>query len=83
MDCEHSKAHFEDWPDGGSIEVCEDCGVSRYHWEWGETDWIMIEDIAGTRKKLQEGIDRAIKTVKKIRRINKHTYQQIGCPRGD
>lgn len=42
---------------GGAIEVCKNCGMSRHHWEWGNSNWIMIEDIEKARKKLQKGID--------------------------
>ena len=34
--CPHKKTHSEDWPDGGAIEVCDDCGMSRYIWGQGE-----------------------------------------------
>lgn len=56
--CSHKVSHYESWPDGGSIEVCDFCGMSRYHWEWGESPWTMIEDIPKARKQLQEAIDR-------------------------
>lgn len=65
-ECKHEKTHYEPWPDGGAIEVCEDCGMSRHHWEQGESNWIMIEDIESARKKLQEGIDNMMKNVKKV-----------------
>lgn len=56
--CRHNKTHYEEWPDGGDIEVCESCGMSRHHWEWGESDWTMIEDIEKARKQLQQAFDR-------------------------
>ena len=41
--CLHPKTHFEDWPDGGQIEVCDDCGMSytlyginKDSWGWKE-----------------------------------------------
>jgi len=55
--CLHGKSHFEDWPDGGQIEVCDLCGMSRYHWEWGESAWIVILDIPTARQVLQDAID--------------------------
>ena len=58
MPCMHEKTHYEPWPDGGDIEVCEECGMSRHHWEQGRSDWIMIEDIKAARKSVQESIDR-------------------------
>ena len=56
--CSHSKTHYEDWPDGGVIEVCEDCGMSRYHSEWDTSSWIMVEDIPEARKNLLETINK-------------------------
>jgi hypothetical protein len=43
--CEHKKTHFvdaEDEPGLGSIEVCDDCGMSRRHWEQGESSWLLV-----------------------------------------
>lgn len=51
--CNHQHTHYEDWPDGGNIEVCEMCGMSRHHWEQNHSDWFMIEDIDGTREALE------------------------------
>lgn len=64
--CKHKKTHYEEWPDGGDIEVCEDCGMSRHHSEWDQSDWTMIEDIGKARKQLQEGIDKSLKKVKRL-----------------
>lgn len=58
--CKHEKTHYERWPDGGDIEVCEDCGMSRHHWEWGESDWTMIEDIEKARSQVQVGINKIL-----------------------
>lgn len=60
MSCEHEKTHYEDWPDGGNIEVCDICGMSRHHWEQGESPWVMIEDIPKARAQLQQSIDRIV-----------------------
>ncbi len=56
-ECNHPKTHYEDWPDGGQIEVCEVCGRSRHHWEYGNSDWTMIEDIELAREELQKTMD--------------------------
>lgn len=42
MNCKHTNTKYEDWPDGGEVEVCQNCGMSRHHWEWGESAWILI-----------------------------------------
>ena len=55
--CSHQKAHFENWPDGGNIEVCDSCKMSRYHWEQGQSGWIMIENIEEARKEVQEALE--------------------------
>ena len=65
LECDHIDAHYESWPDGGAIEVCEDCGMSRHHWEWGESDWIMVPNIPRVRENMQKSIDRIIKNVKR------------------
>ena len=58
MSCHHKNAHYEDWPDGSAIEVCENCGMSRNHIEWGSaSDWIMV-DIPEAREQLKESINR-------------------------
>ena len=54
--CNHTNTHNEDWPDGG-IEVCDDCGMSRHHWEQGESSWIMVEDIPGAREELRKDLE--------------------------
>lgn len=59
--CQHKETHYESWPDGGEIEVCNDCGKSRYHMEWGPpSPWTMIEDIGKARVQLQEAIDKMV-----------------------
>jgi hypothetical protein len=55
--CEHDFTHYEEWPDGGYIEVCDTCAKSRYIWEQGESDWIMVKDIPDKRAKLQKFFD--------------------------
>lgn len=57
LTCAHSDVRGEDWPDGGGIEICKKCGMSRYVWEQGEGNWIMIEDIEKARKEVQESLD--------------------------
>lgn len=56
--CYHPKTHYEPWPDGSTIEVCDVCGMSRCHYEWDDSGWVMIKDIPKARKELQESIDR-------------------------
>ena len=55
-DCNHENSHFEDWPDGGSIEICI-CGMSRHHTEFSESNWTMIKDIEAARKEVQSSLD--------------------------
>ncbi len=57
MDCKHSKTHYEDWPDGGAIEVCDSCGMSRYHSEFDTTGWINV-DIPKAREDLEKAMRR-------------------------
>ena len=58
--CLHKNTRYleEEWPTGETIEVCSDCGMSRAHWEQGESNWIMVENIPLARKQLQDAIDR-------------------------
>jgi hypothetical protein len=53
MTCEHKDTHYEDWPDGGNIEVCEICGMVRHHWQQEHSDWFGMDDIDDTRDALQ------------------------------
>jgi hypothetical protein len=45
--CDHRSAHWRIDPKekqlGASIEVCNDCGLSRKHWEQGESPWIGVD----------------------------------------
>lgn len=56
MNCKHTDTKYEDWPDGGVVEVCQNCGMSRYHWEWGETQWIII-DVKESKKEVRESLE--------------------------
>jgi hypothetical protein len=41
--CSHEETRFMDHPDEpglNTVEVCNLCGMSRSHWEQGETDWL-------------------------------------------
>ncbi len=61
--CLHQITHTEDWPDGGAIEICNTCGMSRHLWEQGESSWIMIPDIPSARKEVQESFGRMMRGV--------------------
>lgn len=37
--CRHTHINTIQWPDGGDVDVCLDCWMSRYVWEQGETEW--------------------------------------------
>lgn len=54
--CPHYHTHFEPWPDGGDIEICHDCGMSRHHWEQGESNWVKI-DIPKARVEVAKGME--------------------------
>lgn len=63
--CNHSNTHYEDWP-GGSIEVCDDCKMSRYHdWEYGQSEWIVV-NIEEARKEVQKSIDQMLEERDKV-----------------
>jgi len=51
--CPHLKTRSGPWPDGGAIDICIDCGMSRYIWEHGKSSWQWIEDIPKARKELE------------------------------
>lgn len=42
------------WPTGESIEVCNCCGMSRAHWEQGESSWYQV-DLIEARDELESG----------------------------
>jgi hypothetical protein len=71
--CGHNKTHPELWPDGGEIEVCDNCGMSRYIWEQGETDWQTVEDIPEARRQVKEGLE----TIEKVGRIMKEFKRPV------
>ena len=50
--CLHAHTHFDPlgWPTGEDLEVCDDCGASRTHWEQGRSDWLSMERIMERRK---------------------------------
>jgi hypothetical protein len=43
--CPHQRTTFDPkgWPGGYDLEVCLDCGMSRTHWEQGESGWCWVE----------------------------------------
>lgn len=59
--CLHIDTHHESWPDGGGIEVCNVCGMSRHHTEFTTSPWIMIENITDERDDMQAEMDRIAK----------------------
>lgn len=61
IDCQHKHTHFDPagWPTGEDLEVCDDCGMSRTHWEQGESPWTMVDDIEDERRRF-EGEMRAL-----------------------
>lgn len=66
--CRHKKTHFERWPDGDDIEVCDDCGKSRHISELQTSDWLMV-DIKKAREEMTKNINKIIKKV--VKRRNK------------
>ncbi len=58
MECSHSNTYFsrDGWPTGEAIEVCKDCGLSRSHWEQGESSWQDV-DIKVERKEIKKLMD--------------------------
>lgn len=49
--CAHRCTHwrFNDYESksvGPTIEVCDLCGMSRSHWEWGQSQWMTV-DVSG------------------------------------
>ncbi len=55
--CAHPDTYLleEPWPTGEDIEVCKLCGMSRAHWEQGESPWTLI-DIDDTRRELEKAL---------------------------
>ena len=44
MKCNHDDdLKQEELENGEWIEVCNDCGMSRSIWEWGSSDWMMVD----------------------------------------
>lgn len=60
--CKHEETRYldEPWPDGGAIEVCVHCGMSRHHWEQGHSHWVMIKDIENARREVQKAFDNIV-----------------------
>jgi len=56
MECEHDNTKYQDWPDGGAVEICQDCGMSRHLSEMWESDWVII-DIEKEKKLLEQRIN--------------------------
>lgn len=53
--CKHTRTQLDPlrWPTGEDLEVCQDCGMSRTHWEQGKSGWVFIKDIAAERLALE------------------------------
>jgi hypothetical protein len=49
-ECRHTNIHWRIDPTqpwiGASVEVCNECGMSRWHWEQGESPWMLV-DLSG------------------------------------
>lgn len=45
INCRHAHSHFDPkgWPTGEDLEICDDCGASRTHWEQGQSAWVHFE----------------------------------------
>lgn len=58
MSCLHQDTYElpEPWPTGESIEVCNCCGMSRAHWEQGESGWVQV-DLVAAREEIHEGLE--------------------------
>jgi len=75
MSCEHENTHYEGWPDGGTIEVCDVCGLSRYlcspygDFEQGDTSWTRVENIEEARREVQESIDGMVSGESKRKKV--------------
>jgi hypothetical protein len=45
--CQHKNVRWAVNPDephmGASVEICNDCGMSRSHWEQGDSGWMMVD----------------------------------------
>jgi len=53
--CEHKDTRFDPkgWPTGEDLEICNVCGMSRTHWEQGESSWEMVDDIDAARAEIE------------------------------
>jgi len=52
--CNHPKTHYIDWPDNSTVEICDICGMSRNHCEYGQSDWIVVENISAAKEELRK-----------------------------
>ena len=55
--CKHDSVRHEDWPDGGCIEICTICGMSRYHSEFDTSEWKMIGDLEAAREQIKTSLN--------------------------
>jgi len=55
--CNHENKRGLDWFDGGYVEICKDCGMSRHLWEQGESDWIMVDFASDLNKEIKARLE--------------------------
>ena len=63
-ECKHTKSHFVRWPDGGDVEVCKECGLSRHHSGWHTSDWLKV-DIEKAYKEMLKNMNKIIKKMER------------------
>lgn len=54
FDCNHSQTLTLPWPDGGCVQFCEGCKMSRYLWEQGQSPWLDKGDLDNIRRLAEE-----------------------------
>lgn len=72
--CRHKNTEVVNWPDGGAVEHCLCCGMSRHMWEQGETEWMYV-DIDEAKANLEKLIEK-IKKGEKVETI----YSTVSLP---
>ena len=61
-ECKHENRQYlkEVFVAGHAVEACVDCGMSRTHWEQGESAWVAIGDIPESMGELREAVERLV-----------------------